>query len=38
LPESVKKKDDVDGKSTMDEIVKVAVSGARGMKKNKIRL
>lgn len=30
LPESVKKKDDVDGKSTMDEIVKVAVSGARG--------
>lgn len=30
LPESMKKKDDVDGSSTMDEIVKVAVSGARG--------
>ena len=30
LPDSVKKKDDVDGSSTMDEIVKVAVSGARG--------
>lgn len=30
LPESVKKKDQVDGASTMDEIVKVAVSGARG--------
>ena len=30
LPQSMKKKDDVDGSSTMDEIVKVAVSGARG--------
>ena len=30
LPESLKKKDDVDGSSTMDELVKVAVSGARG--------
>ena len=30
LPESVKKKDDVDGSSTMNEVVKVAVSGARG--------
>ncbi|KAL9967813.1 hypothetical protein ACROYT_G026110 [Oculina patagonica] len=30
LPDSMKKKDDVDGKSTMDEVVKVAVSGARG--------
>lgn len=26
----MKKKDDVDGTSTMDEVVKVAVSGARG--------
>lgn len=30
LPESVKRRDDVDGRSTMDEIVQVAVSGARG--------
>lgn len=30
LPEAVKKKDDVDGSSTMNEVVKVAVSGARG--------
>lgn len=30
LPDSMKKKDDVDGTSTMDEVVKVAVSGARG--------
>ena len=30
LPESVKKKDDVDGSSTMNEVVKVAVTGARG--------
>lgn len=30
LPDSLKKKDNVDGASTMDEIVKVAVSGARG--------
>lgn len=30
LPDSLKQKDDVDGASTMDEIVKVAVSGARG--------
>ena len=30
LPEAVKKKDDVDGSSTMNEVLKVAVSGARG--------
>lgn len=30
LPQSLQKKDAVDGSSTMDEIVKVAVSGARG--------
>ena len=30
LPDSLKTKDDVDGTSTMDEFVAVAVSGARG--------
>ncbi|XP_020602006.1 spartin-like isoform X2 [Orbicella faveolata] len=30
LPDSLKKRDDVDGSSTVDEFVKVAVSGARG--------
>lgn len=30
MPDSLKKKDDVDGASTMDEFVAVAVSGARG--------
>ena len=30
LPDSLKKKDDVDGTSTVDEFVAVAVSGARG--------
>ena len=31
LPASVKKKDETDGASTMDAVVKVAVSGARGI-------
>ena len=30
LPDTIKKKQDEDGKSTMDEVVKVAVSGVKG--------